>query len=378
MECSSQKHGIKRFYTLILDSVRLRPGSDKSILNLIRYPRTMFLKMRKQLAFGFMGLLLIPVLGQVWATTDLTTLHSPNISITPTSGPPGTKITVTITNLPDISKETYPYPELYIYFPFSKPFGVTVPSHCGGDDCLPVYTYDDALRHDFADRTITFSLFSTSNPKPIYLNGFENSVCDIVMSGKTIERFSTLCNTKDEPTGTYQIMLAWALQSDLEKSYTTNTVQFTVTPGSLPTAPQVADNGNAILKQYQNNQISQAEFESKLKALGWNDEQIRQAEAVVGKLPHQLGAPAPDQFQQVHAGAAKAEQVNTSSQSISTPSGAQLSEQSTNTSSSDQQTISSPQQNSSWTVIAVIVSIAVVAAIGGGIVAVKQARTVSK
>ncbi len=324
-----------------------------------------------------MGLLLIPVLGQAWATTDLTTLHSPNISITPTSGPPGTKITVTITNLPDISKETYPYPELYIYLPFSKPFGVTVPSHCGGEDCLPVYMHDDALRHDFADRAITFSLFSTSNPKPVYLNGFENSVCDIVMNGKTIERFSTLCNTKDEPTGTYQIRLAWALQSDLEQSYTTNTVQFTVTPGSPPATPQVADNGNAILKQYQNNQISRAEFESKLKALGWNDEQIRQAEAVVGKLPHQLGAPAPDQFKQVHEGAAKAEQVATPSQPISTPS-AQLSEQSTITSSSDQQTISSPQQNSSWAVATVLASVAVVAAIGGGIVAVKQARKISR
>ena len=186
-----------------------------------------------------MGLLFIPVISTAWATTDLTSLGSPNVTITPTSGPPGTKITVTVSNLPDISKENYPYPELYIYLPFSQPFGVTVPSHCGGEDCLPVYTHDDALAHNFADRTITFSLFSVTNPNPVYLNGLENSVCDVIMNGKTIERYSTICNTKDEPTGTYQIKLVWTLQSDQEQTSTARTVSFTVTPGAPPSTPQV-------------------------------------------------------------------------------------------------------------------------------------------
>src|SRR5207245_9614561 len=126
-----------------------------------------------------MGLLFIPVISTAWATTDLTSLGSPNVTINPTSGPPGTKITVTVSNLPDISKEQYPYPELYIYLPFSQPFGVTVASHSGGQGCLPVYTHDDALSHNAADRTITFSLFRSTNRKPVYLNVLENSISNV-------------------------------------------------------------------------------------------------------------------------------------------------------------------------------------------------------
>src|SRR5438445_11001972 len=145
-----------------------------------------------------MGLLFIPVISTAWATTDLTSLGSPNVTINPTSGPPGTKITVTVSNLPDISKEQYPYPELYIYLPFSKPFGVTVPSHCGGEDCYPIYTHNDSINQNFGNRTITFSLFSMNNPNPILNNGHENTVCDVVVNNVIVQRYSSLCNTKDE------------------------------------------------------------------------------------------------------------------------------------------------------------------------------------
>jgi hypothetical protein len=232
--------------------------------------------------------------GAAWATTDLGTLGNPHVTISPSSGPPGTKITLTVSNIPDISKTSYPYPDLYIYLPFSQPFGTTLTSHCGGQDCFPIYTYDDALNHDSADRIITFSLPSTNNSKPIFLNGFENSVCDVTVNGKTLERFSTLCNTKDEPQGVYQIKLAWVLESDVEQSYTTDTVPFVVTPGVPPSEGPVADNGDTILKQYQNGTISEAQFYEKLKARGWTDEQIRQALAVIGKLPHQMGVSGPD------------------------------------------------------------------------------------
>lgn len=231
---------------------------------------------------------------QAWATTDLETLGSPNVTISPSSGPPGTKVTIMISNLPDTSKENYPYPDLYIYLPFSQPFGQSLQSHCGGLDCFPVYTYDDALKHNLVNRTITFSLPSTSNPKPVFLNGMENSVCDIVLNGKTVERFSTLCNAKDEPTGTYKINLAWALESDLEKTYVVKTIQFTVTQGSPSQSIQTAENGDLILKEYQNGTIGQSVFYAKLRSLGWNDEQIRQALAVIGKLPHQMGGSGPD------------------------------------------------------------------------------------
>ncbi|MDE1811698.1 MAG: hypothetical protein KGH86_06235 [Thaumarchaeota archaeon] len=239
------------------------------------------------------GLGIIPLCNAVWAT-DLGTLGSPYVTIYPHSGPPGTKITITVSHIPDISKTSYPYPDLYIYLPFSQPFGTTLTSHCGGQDCFPIYTYDDAANHDSADRIITFSLPSTNNSKPIFLNGFENSVCDVTSNGKILERFSTLCNTKDEPSGIYQINLGWVLESDSGQNYTTDTIPFLVTPGTSPSGAPVADNGDTILKEYQNGTISQTQFYTELKARSWTDEQIRQALAVIGKLPHQMGISGPD------------------------------------------------------------------------------------
>ena len=248
----------------------------------------------KRIVFGLIGIMAVSLCDQAWATTDLETLGNPDVTISPSSGPPGTKVTITISNLPDTSKENYPYPDLYIYLPFSQPFGQSLQSHCGGLDCFPVYTYSDALKQNLVNRTITFSLPSTSNPNAIFLNGMENSVCDIILNGKTVERFSTLCNAKDEPQGTYKINLAWALESDLEKTYVVKTIQFTVTQVVPPQPIQVADNGDLILKEYQNGTISQSVFYEKLRSLGWNDEQIRQALAVIGKLPHQMGSSGPD------------------------------------------------------------------------------------
>lgn len=255
------------------------------------------------------ALLFVPI-STSWATTDLSTLGTPTVTISPTSGPPGTPITITVSNLPDLSKESYPYPELYIYLPFSKPFGVTVPSQCNGEDCFLVYTYGDAQNHNFADRIITFSLFSQSNPSPVYLNGAENTVCDVMMNGKKLQSYSTLCNSKDEPVGTYDIKLAWTLESDLSQNYVAKTVQFTVTPGTPAPPPPTAQTGDVIIKEYQNGTITEAQFENALKAIGWNDEQIRQAKAVIGKLPQYEGAPAPEQMQSIQQGIQKANQVN--------------------------------------------------------------------
>lgn len=257
------------------------------------------------------GLGAIPLCNLVWATTDLGTLGNPYVTTSPNSGPPGTKITITVSHIPDISKTSYPYPDLYIYLPFSQPFGTTLTSHCGGQDCFPIYTHDDALKQDFADRVITFSLPSTNNSKPIFLNGFENSVCDVTVNGKIMERFSTLCNTKDEPQGTYQIKLAWMLESDSEQIHTTNIIPFIVTPGISPSAGPVADNGDIILKEYQNGTISQAQFYAELKARGWTDEQVRQALAVIGKLPHQMGISGPDYKLSVYQTNSTASSANT-------------------------------------------------------------------
>jgi hypothetical protein len=241
-----------------------------------------------------LSLLAIIPITHVWAITDLSTLGSPDVSISSNMGSPGSKITITVSHIPDISKTSYPYPDLYIYLPFSQPFGTAISSHCGGEDCFPIYTHDDSLNQGLASRVITFSLPSTSNPKPTFLNGFENTVCDVIINGKTVERFSTLCNTKDEPQGTYQIKIGWVLETDLEQKYIVKTIPYRVTGGAFQSPSPVADNGDIILKEYQNGTISQAQFYQDLKSRGWTDEQIRQALAVIGKLPHQMGIPGPD------------------------------------------------------------------------------------
>ncbi len=239
-------------------------------------------------------LVILPI-SHAWAVTDLITLGSPTVSISSNTGAPGSLVTITVSHIPDISKTSYPYPDLYIYLPFSQPFGTAISSHCGGQDCFPIYTHDNAINQDLTNRTITFALPSTSNPKPVILNGLENTVCDVTINGKTVERFSTLCNTKNEPQGTYDIKIGWVLETDLDQKYTTNTIPFQVigNPLQISSSP-VADNGNTILKEYQNGTISQAQFYQDLRLRGWTDEQIRQALAVIGKLPHQMGVPGPD------------------------------------------------------------------------------------
>ncbi len=339
----------------------------------------------------------IPLCNAVWAT-DLGTLGNPDVTISPHSGPPGTKITITISHIPDISKTSYPYPDLYIYLPFSQPFGTTLTSHCGGQDCFPVYTYNDAINHDFADRVITFSLPSTNNSEPIFLNGFENSVCDVISNGKILERFSTLCNTKDEPPGIYQIKLGWILESDSEQNYTTDTIPFLVTPGISPSEVPVADNGDTILKEYQNGTISQTQFYTELKARNWTDEQIRQALAVIGKLPHQMGISGPDDKLSIDQNLTVST-TNTIQKNIANQNVAQLEIQphaninirtqdnislqiqqspSINNPTQDNSSLQPPQNNPMWNNIIIGLSITSAAIMGGVIIFVKIYRNKTK
>jgi len=330
------------------------------------------------------GLLIFPILNSAWATGDLSTLSTPDVAISPTSGPPGTTITITVSNIPDISKEAYPYPDLYIWLPFSQPFGATPQSQCGGQDCFLIYTHDNALNHDFADRTITFSLFSKTNPSPVYLNGFENSICDVTVNGKIVGRYSTLCNTKDEPTGTYQIKLGWAEENAPQINYVGKIVQFTVTPGSQPPQPQQADNGNSIIQAYQNGQVSESQFYSKLKDLGWNDEQIRQALATIGKLPHQMGAPVPDEMLQIQQGVEKAAQQANAQSFQQQPAQSVITEQTTTLGTTEQSSQQQAQtgsnqakQNNLWAMVTIAASLAAAGAIGGSLVVVRHTRKVT-
>ena len=356
-------------------------------------------------------IILLPIFGTAWAASDLSAIPSPGISISPTSGPPGTKITITVSDIPDISKETYPYPDLYIYLPFSQQFGVTPQSQCGGEDCFPIYTHGEAVNQDLADRTITFSLFSTANPNPVYLDGFENSICDVTVNGKTAERYSSLCNTKDQPPGTYEITFGWAEENAPQIKHVVKTVQFTVTPGYAQPVPQKTDNGNSIIEAYQNGEISESAFYSKLSTLGWSSSEIRQALATIGKLPHQTGAPVPDEMQQIQEGVQKeSQQFNsppvdqppqitqgqqTTQQPAAEPvqqtrpvTGEQTAESLTpyKLSSSQQQPPKTVQtqggsdsgsQNDTWNIITIGASVGAASAIGGSIFVARYTRKVT-
>jgi hypothetical protein len=164
----------------------------------------------------------------------------------------------------------------------------------------------------------------------------------------------------------------------------------------VPTPPtQVADNGNSIIQAYQDGQITQAEFESKLGALGWNQEQIRQALATIGKLPQQLGAPVPEQMQQIQQGvqkaAAQANQDQTPVTPVQTtqpvtqgqttqPTLAAQQVAPVSTQSSPVQTQQLPQQATqqiSWQMITILAAMAVAIAVGGSLLTIKMTRKVT-
>ncbi|MGI0040681.1 MAG: CFI-box-CTERM domain-containing protein [Nitrosopumilaceae archaeon] len=253
--------------------------------------------MKKLLAIALL-LLLIPLSSPVWAKYDASHLREPDITMTPTSGPPGTKITIAVSNFPDISGEPYPYPDFYVYLPFSAAaIGTNVPSQCGTEMCFPIYTYEDAQRKNFADKTITFTLFSLTNPKPVYLSGLPHSVCDIIVNSKVQQSYSDVCDTKSQPTGEYEIKFAWATKTKPDEPYFIKTLKFTVTEGTPPPEPEGLRLDQTLMQLYKDDIISEQEFEKELKGLGYSDEEIRQAKAVLGKLPHQENAepPAPDQ-----------------------------------------------------------------------------------
>ena len=268
--------------------------------------------LRKILSFAIISLILIlPISNQAWAKYDASHLREPEITVTPTSGPPGTEITITVSNFPDISDEPYPYPDFYVYLPFSAAIGSNIPSPCGKEMCFPIYTYEDAQGGNFADKTVTFTLFSLSNPKPVYEAGLLHSVCDVIVNGKIQQSFPETCFKKNQPPGDYEIKFAWATKTQPEVPYILKTVTFTVTEGGEASEATSENPADVIIKQYELGLISEAEFEEKLKEIGYNSEDIRQAKALIGKLPHQSAGEAPEQKEAIEEGIEKVEEETT-------------------------------------------------------------------
>ncbi|HSD04746.1 MAG TPA: CFI-box-CTERM domain-containing protein [Nitrosopumilaceae archaeon] len=247
--------------------------------------------MRNLLALAFFSLLLLP-LNLAWAEYDSSHLRVPEISMTPTSGPPGTEITITVSNFPDTSNEVYPYPDFYVYLPFADAIGDSnVPGNCDGESCFPIYTYQDAQKGNFADKIITFKLFSTNNPKPVYLDNKLHTVCDVMVNNKAQQSFTDICSKQNQPMGDYEIKFAWGTitgEYDIVETMT-----FTVTEGNVAPEPESLRLDQLLMDLYANGTITEEEFEEELRLLGYTEAEIRQAKGILGKLPHQENADSP-------------------------------------------------------------------------------------
>ena len=281
--------------------------------------------MKKLLSFVILSILLIiPISNQAWAKYDASHIREPEITVTPTSGPPGTEITITVSNFPDISDEPYPYPDFYVYLPFSKAIGTNVPSQCGGETCFPIYTYEDAQRGNFADKTVTFTLFSVTNPKTVMQSGLLHSVCDIIVNEKIQQSFGDECYKINQPPGDYEIKFAWATKTHPDEPYVLKTVTFTVTEGGEAPEATSENPADVIIKQYELGLISEEEFEKRLKDLGYSSDDIRQAKALIRKLPHQIGGQAPEQQKAIEEGIKKAEKETEPTEPPTFPKGSCL------------------------------------------------------
>ena len=219
-------------------------------------------------------------------------LGMPAITMTPSSGPPGTELEISVTNMPAAPKGLDPRIEFFVYLPFVAEFGGNVPYNCGGESCFPLYSFEEVGAGKFAPKKISMTLFSTSNPKPVVEAGWTESVCDLKINGNTIERYGKACIDNDQPTGDYKIKFGWGIQrSDLYDIRKTMT--FTVTEkGSVLEEPK-QDEDEKIIDQYDKGLISEKEFEQRLRALGYDDQGLRRAKALIGKLETQQQFQAP-------------------------------------------------------------------------------------
>lgn len=232
----------------------------------------------------------------------------PDIAITPSSGPAGTEIEIKVKNMPPPPKGNDPRIEFFVYLPFVTALGDdNVKNNCDGEHCIPLYSFEEINADKVPPKTITFSLFSDQNPKPTLQNGMMESVCDVKINGVAVERYSTVCIDKNQPPGNYEIKFAWGIQRsnlfDIEK-----TITFTVTEGTADQNEKLKNPDDIILDKYKNGEITEEEFVKQLTSLGYDADDIRQAKALLGKLPHQQGSFAPEQKQAIEEGIKKAEE----------------------------------------------------------------------
>lgn len=232
------------------------------------------------------------VFGQSEFDSKALGLQMPMINMSPTSGGPGTHVEISITGMPSIPDDLDPRIEFFVYLPFLESIGGNVPQTCDGDYCFALYSFDEVGSNKFAPKTISFTLFSTTNPKPTVEAGGWNSICDLKINGVTTERYGNACIDQDQPLGDYELKFGWGIQtSDLYD--VRETLIFTVTEKELVKQEKKLDEDELAMQQYKEGIISESEFEQKLSALGYDEQKIRQAKALIGKLEHQVGFKTP-------------------------------------------------------------------------------------
>jgi len=246
----------------------------------------------------FMIFLLVPIsnFSNIYGQTEFDSvalgLQMPTITMNPTSGQPGTEVEIKVTNLSAIPENIDPRIEFFIYMPFLSAIGGNVPQNCGGDSCFALYSFDEVGEGKFAPKTITFTLFSTTNPKPVLEAGGWKSICDIKINGQIAERFSNTCIDQDQPLGDYEIKFGWGIQTS-ELYDVRKTLTFTVTEKEMIPEEKLQDDEELLIEQFLSGLISELEFDERLAELGYDPQMVRKVKALIGKLEHQEGYQAP-------------------------------------------------------------------------------------
>lgn len=251
-----------------------------------------------KLVFSFIALSLIPfsnlmdVYGQDEFDSAELGLKMPVITMNPISGQPGTEIEIKISDMPSTPKDIDPRIEFFVYLPFVSAIGSNVPNNCNGESCIALYSFEEIGEGKLAPKTITFSLFSTTNPPPTVEGGDWKSVCDLKINGKTLERYGKTCTDKDQPVGDYEIKFGWGIQRS-ELYDVRKTMTFSVLEKEIIQKQNPQDEDETVIEQFDQGLITESEFESRLAELGYDPEEIRQAKALIGKLEHQEGYKTP-------------------------------------------------------------------------------------
>ena len=254
--------------------------------------------MFRKLVVIFMIFLLVPIsnfsniYGQTEFDSEALGLQMPTITMNPTSGQPGTEVEIKVTNLSAVPENIDPRIEFFIYMPFLSAIGGNVPQNCAGDSCFALYSFDEVGEGKFAPKTITFTLFSTTNPKPVLEAGGWKSICDIKINGQIAERFSNTCIDQDQPLGDYEIKFGWGIQTS-ELYDVRKTLTFTVTEKEMIPEEKLQDDEELLIEQFLEGLISELEFDERLAELGYDPEDARQVKALIGKLEHQEGYQTP-------------------------------------------------------------------------------------